>query len=1007
MGEHLCSMRADRVLADKPRKYIFFDFECSQDKVGQCEAGYEPRKKVRCKQCEEKKKTCSQCKRCRNCNEITCGKQIHEANFVVAQKCCDSCKDSPINVKCNQCGNRCSQCNKYDRNEQTFVKQPCDTCGQREVVFEGDNVAEEFGEWLFNIQHVDCTVLSHNGKAYDNVFLLEYLLENSVRPAKIIYSGSKIMYMEIGKGLNIRVLDSLNFLPMKLASLPKAFDLTELKKGYFPHFFNTSDHQQYVGPYPDPKFYGADYMGTKDRKEFMTWHGEQQGRTFNFRQEMLDYCRSDVDILRQACCKFRQLVTEVTGEQVETEQDGEVITKWQNHIEPFDYITIAAVCLGIYKTKFLEETHRVTLINNLYNTTTPWCLGKRKGGKWEVCVQGQWLNEEELARDHLRVGSHTFVDTPIGQIPSGGYVQQDHYSKISIQWLSWLMHTQHIHIQHALNGGEVKVPGTRYRLDGYAEVDGKKMCYEFLGCVFHGCKTCYPDNRHEIKHPRTKHNMNELYALTIQKKVDLEKLGYTYQGIWEHEFRNQLKQNTDMSNYINSLDIQDRLKMKDSFFGGRTGASHLRYKAKEGEQIKYIDFTSLYPSINKQATYPVGHPLIISDNFKSIHNYFGIAKVTILPPRGLFHPVLPYRSGGKLKFSLCRTCADTENPNECKCSDEQRTMTGTWCTPEIQHAVDQGYKILTIHEVYHWEETTTYDSNRGKGGLFSDYVNTFLKLKQEASGWPDWCKTETDRQKYISDYHDHEGIRLDYDHIRKNPGLRSLAKLCLNSFWGKLGQKLVMKQTEFLHDTQADLFFQRVSDPTRKLEDFHIINEHLIELEYTHTNEFIPENFQTNVVLASFTTCWARLKLLAALEKIGNRVLYYDTDSIIYISRPGEYDPPLGDYLGEFTDELDGDYIIEFLSGGPKNYCYITYSKKEVTKVRGFTLNYINSQLVNFESMKKIIENEDQHIMTRNQKICRDKRKRKLYNREEEKKYQKVFTKRRVLSDYSTVPFGY
>ena len=92
--------------------------------------------------------------------------------------------------------------------------------------------------------------------------------------------------------------------------------------------------------------------------------------------------------------------------------------------------------------------------------------------------------------------------------------------------------------------------------------------------------------------------MNELYALTIQKKVDLEKLGYTYNCIWEHEFKHQLKQNTDMSNYVNALDIQDRLKMKDSFFGGRTGASRLYHKAAEGEQIKYIDFTSLYPSIN-------------------------------------------------------------------------------------------------------------------------------------------------------------------------------------------------------------------------------------------------------------------------------------------------------------------------------------------------------------------------------------------------------------------------
>lgn len=85
----------------------------------------------------------------------------------------------------------------------------------------------------------------------------------------MIYNGSKIMHMELAKGLHIRVLDSLNFLPMKLAALPKAFGLTKLCKGYFPHFFNKRENQHYVGPYPDPKAYGADFMSTEDKKAFL------------------------------------------------------------------------------------------------------------------------------------------------------------------------------------------------------------------------------------------------------------------------------------------------------------------------------------------------------------------------------------------------------------------------------------------------------------------------------------------------------------------------------------------------------------------------------------------------------------------------------------------------------------------------------------------------------------------------------------------------------------------
>ena len=52
--------------------------------------------------------------------------------------------------------------------------------------------------------------------------MLEYLIDHSIQPDKIIYNGSKIMYMTVERGLNIKVIDSLNFLPMTLSKLPEA-----------------------------------------------------------------------------------------------------------------------------------------------------------------------------------------------------------------------------------------------------------------------------------------------------------------------------------------------------------------------------------------------------------------------------------------------------------------------------------------------------------------------------------------------------------------------------------------------------------------------------------------------------------------------------------------------------------------------------------------------------------------------------------------------------------------
>ena len=84
--------------------------------------------------------------------------------------------------------------------------------------------------------------------------------------------------------------------------------------------------------------------------------------------------------------------------------------------------------------------------------------------------------------------------------------------------------------------------------------------------------------------------------------------------------------------------------------------------------------------------------------------------------------------------------------------------------------------------MYHWQETSQYDPESKEGGLFAPFINTFLQMKQEASGWPTWCETPEDKKKYVDDYLQNEGVKLNPDNIKKNPGLRSLAKLLLNRY---------------------------------------------------------------------------------------------------------------------------------------------------------------------------------------------------------------------------------
>jgi hypothetical protein len=105
---------------------------------------------------------------------------------------------------------------------------------------------------------------------------------------------------------------------------------------------------------------------------------------------------------------------------------------------------------------------------------------------------------------------------------------------------------------------------------------------------------------------------------------------------------------------------------------------------------------------------------------------------------------------------------------------------GTWVTDELKKALENGYTIVKIHEVWHFDKMVEYDPTTNTGGVFTDYANTFLKTKQEVSGWPEWCITEDDKHKYIEEYYEREGVLLDYINIVANKGLRSLAKLMLN-----------------------------------------------------------------------------------------------------------------------------------------------------------------------------------------------------------------------------------
>ena len=174
------------------------------------------------------------------------------------------------------------------------------------------------------------------------------------------------------------------------------------------------------------------------------------------RKEMLQYCRSDVDILRQSCLLFRELLMGATGQKVEiVNEKNKKEMKWVGAVDPF--VTIASICMNVFRTKFIEEKWEVKL-----DGRQAWIPAKIIDQKLNILWQNQLIIESQLKNES--VSEKEFVCTPITKIPPSGY--NDQYSKVSIQWLEWMASVNQCTIQHTLNVGEKSIPGTRHKLVG-------------------------------------------------------------------------------------------------------------------------------------------------------------------------------------------------------------------------------------------------------------------------------------------------------------------------------------------------------------------------------------------------------------------------------------------------------------------------------------------------------------------------------------------------------------
>ena len=152
-------------------------------------------------------------------------------------------------------------------------------------------------------------------------------------------------------------------------------------------------------------------------------------------------------------------------------------------IDPFDYVMIASVCMGLYKTKHLQEEWKLKLAGG-----QEWKKVKYIDGNLEVWLNDKWVKEDETS---CQIIEKMFIQSLIAKVLPRGH--QDTHSKASIQWLKWVAHSNNIDIQHALNGGKKHLPGTKYKLDACCEATNQ--AFEYNVYIFHGCEVSFPVDR--------------------------------------------------------------------------------------------------------------------------------------------------------------------------------------------------------------------------------------------------------------------------------------------------------------------------------------------------------------------------------------------------------------------------------------------------------------------------------------------------------------------------------
>lgn len=428
---------------------------------------------------------------------------------------------------------------------------------------------------------------------------------------------------------------------------------------------------------------------------------------------------------------------------------------------------------------------------------------------------------------------------------------------------------------------------------------------------------------------------------------------------------------------------------RNALRGGRTDIRKISHRVEDqdwekGIRIRYQDICSQYPYQQVVHDFPVGLPTIHVYDYNyypcGVHmnnqnskcdcrvktfvpglkivegvppptaqeiidkDLFGIFCATVDPPKDIYHPVL-------VAFD------ETMQKSIAGCN---RMVEQFFTSVEFITALKNGYKIVKLFR---------FDEYHRKPSLWKDIIQDLFIEKMYSSG------AEPSLEKQVELYEDYkkkfgvefaEKIKDTFGKEKwgKRPAHKQTAKIRMNSAWGKHAQRAIMEQQVIfsVKNQENDIFdfFQNCVNSNYDYKEGVALGDNMVMYKYAANGATVTPDLHGGYLPAAlFVPAYGRLQLWEQLNKLGKRVLMNDTDSIIYLYDPEQYNIPQGGLLGEWeVEDIDTCHggIDSFVGLGPKTYGISCKDGFEMVKAKGVSLNRATSNIVNFESMKTIAE---------------------------------------------------